>query len=51
MPWIETCVMEERMKFVISLLEGTYSMSELCSYHNISRKTGYNRHGLSARWH
>ncbi len=41
MPWIETCVMEERIKFVMSLLKGTYSMSELCSYYNISRKTGY----------
>ncbi len=25
----------------MSLLEGTYSMKELCSYYNISRKTGY----------
>ena len=41
MPWIETCVMEERIKFIMSLLEGIYDMSELCSYHNISRKTGY----------
>ena len=41
MPWIETCVMEERIKFVLSLLEGTYSITELCSYYNISRKTGY----------
>ncbi len=41
MPWIETCVMEERIKFIMSLLEGTYSMTELCGYYNISRKTGY----------
>ena len=41
MSWNETCVMQERMKFVTSLLEGTYSMSELCSHYNISRKTGY----------
>ncbi|KKL51661.1 hypothetical protein LCGC14_2293250 [marine sediment metagenome] len=41
MPWIETRVTEERIKLIMSLLEGTYSMSELCSYHNISRKTGY----------
>jgi len=33
--------MEERVKFIMSLLEGTYSMAELCSYYNISRKTGY----------
>ena len=41
MPWIETCVMEERIKFIMNVLEGTYSMSELCSYYDISRKTGY----------
>ena len=41
MPWIETCVMEERIKFIMILLEGTYSMTELCRYYNISRKTGY----------
>jgi len=41
MPWIETCVMEERIKFITNVLEGTYSMSELCSYYEISRKTGY----------
>ena len=41
MPWIETCVMEERIKFIMNLQEGTYSMSELCGYHGISRKTGY----------
>lgn len=41
MPWIETCVMEERIKFVMTLREGTYSMSELCRAYTISRKTGY----------
>ncbi len=41
MPWTESCVMEERMKFIMNVLEGTYSMSELCSYYGISRKTGY----------
>ena len=41
MPWTETCVMEQRVKFVMDVLDGTYSMSELCSYYNVSRKTGY----------
>ncbi len=41
MPWIETCVMQERIKFIMALLEGTYSMSGLCRAYNISRKTGY----------
>ncbi len=41
MPWTETCVMDERVKFIIEVLDGTYSMSELCSYYNISRKSGY----------
>ena len=50
MPWMETCVMEERIKFIMALAEGTYSMSALCQSYHISRKTGYKwlaryRHG------
>ena len=41
MPWKETCVMQERAKFIIDVLDGTYSMVELCDYYGISRKTGY----------
>jgi len=41
MPWTETCVMEERIRFVMEVLAGTYNMSELCSYYGISRKNGY----------
>ena len=41
MPWTETCVMEERVKFIMEVLEGTYCMTELCNYYQISRKTGY----------
>jgi len=41
MPWTETCVMEQRAKFIIDVLEGNYSMAELCEYYGISRKTGY----------
>ena len=41
MPWTETCVMEEKTKFIIEVLDGTYNMAELCNYYGISRKTGY----------
>ena len=41
MPWTETCVMEQRTKFIIDVLEGSYSMTELCEYYGISRKSGY----------
>src|SRR5262245_66684704 len=30
MPWKETCVMDERMRFVVAALEGERPMSELC---------------------
>lgn len=40
MPWKETCVMDERTKFVARLLEGE-KMSHLCEEYGISRKTGY----------
>ncbi len=41
MPWTETCVMEERVKFIMEVLDSTYSMTELCSYYRTSRKTAY----------
>jgi len=41
MPWNETCVMQERVKFIMDVLDSTYCMTELCSYYGISRKTGY----------
>ena len=40
MPWRESSVMEERLRFVARLLEGE-GMSELCREFGISRKTGY----------
>jgi transposase InsO family protein len=40
MPWKESSVMEERLRFVARLLEGE-SMSEVCRAFGISRKTGY----------
>ncbi|MHC4395814.1 MAG: hypothetical protein ACYS1A_09180 [Planctomycetota bacterium] len=38
MPWTETCVMEERVKFIMEVLDGSYSMTELCNYYGISHK-------------
>lgn len=40
MPWKECSVMEERMRFVVRLLDGE-PMSGLCREFGISRKTGY----------
>lgn len=41
MPWKETCVMDERLKFIGEYLKQERSMSALCKEFNISRKTGY----------
>ena len=41
MPWSVTCVMEQKVKFIIDLLENNYNMTELCDHYGISRKTGY----------
>jgi len=40
MPWKETCVRDERTRFIARLLDGE-SMSGLCEEFGISRKTGY----------
>ena len=40
MPWKESSVMEERLRFVARLLEGE-RMSDVCLEFGISRKTGY----------
>ncbi len=40
MPWRETSVMEERLRFVARLLDGE-GMSHMCREFGISRKTGY----------
>jgi transposase len=53
MPWKESSVMEERLRFVARLLDGE-GMSDVCRSFGISQKTGYkifNRykeHGLEA---
>ena len=41
MVWKETCVMDQRMSFVVSCLESEESISELCRHYGISRKTGH----------
>lgn len=41
MPWKETCVMDERTKFIGRLLSGE-KMAPLCREFGISRVTGYN---------
>lgn len=41
MPWEETEVIEERMKFIAALKSGGWTMTDLCREFGISRKTGY----------
>lgn len=41
MPWMETRVMDQRVKFVLECLRGEYSMAKQCRIFGISRKTGY----------
>jgi len=41
MPWKETCVREERVRFVVEALQGKESMSRICRRFGVSRKTGY----------
>jgi transposase len=41
MPWKETCVMEERMRFVLAAKKEGAVMSQLCAEAGISRQTGY----------
>ena len=40
MPWKESSVMEERLRFVARLLDGE-TMTDMCREFGISRKTGY----------
>ena len=41
MPWRETEPMKERVRFIVELENGLYSMTELCKRYGISRKSGY----------
>ena len=41
MPWVETCAMEERIKFICDSESSESSIAELCRYYGISRPTAY----------
>ena len=41
MSWKETCVMDERMKFIVECLRGSDSFASVCRQFGISRQTGY----------
>jgi len=41
MSWKESCVMDEKIKFIADCLEAEISFSQLCRHYEISRKTGY----------
>lgn len=41
MPWKETAVPDERMRFVLSCLDSQDSMAALCRRFGVSRRTGY----------
>jgi len=43
MPWSQTDPVRERMKFVVLVQEGIYSVTELCERFGISRQEGYRR--------
>jgi transposase InsO family protein len=41
MPWRESSVMEEKLRFVFEYQQGHRSMTELCQGYEIARETGY----------
>ena len=41
MPWKESCVMDEKLRFVAACLKKELPMSTLCEQFGISRQTGY----------
>jgi putative transposase len=41
MPWKETCLMDEKIKFIAMVKSGVYSFASTCRQFDISRKTGY----------
>src|SRR5580698_5566447 len=49
MPWKESSVMDERMRFVIRLKDGE-SMASLCREFGISRKTSYKIFERYEKW-
>ena len=47
MPWKETCLMDEKIKFIAMVKNGGYSFASVCSHFGISRQAGYD---LMARY-
>lgn len=41
MPWKETCLMDEKIKFIAMAKSGLYSFASTCRRFGISRQTGY----------
>ncbi len=41
MPWLESCAMDERLRFVADWLSEDVTKTELCEAYGISRRTGY----------
>ena len=41
MGWMESCAMEERMRFVIAVEDQEEAFAVLCRQFGVSRKTGY----------
>jgi putative transposase len=41
MPWKESSVMDERVRFILEQERSSDTMSELCAAYNITRETGY----------
>src|SRR3990172_12180624 len=41
MPWKETCVLDQRVKFIAEVLEQSLPFAALCRAYDISRETGY----------
>jgi putative transposase len=41
MPWQETCVMDERMAFIVDWQREEMTIADLCRFYGVSRKTGY----------
>ena len=41
MGWMETCAVEERMRFVMAIMEREEAFAAVCRQFGVSRKTGY----------
>ena len=41
MPWMETCAMSERLRFVKECVREDETMAALCARYGVSRETGY----------